>query len=71
VSHADLLQKLFLNLVANIKVLHIQLNGAKYVLGPKTTFHTVEQFPDKINCVTLHLVGYILKYYYDARTHEH
>jgi len=32
--------------------------------------HTVEQFPDKINCVTLHLVGYILEYYYDARTHE-
>jgi hypothetical protein len=30
----------------------------------------VEQFPDKINCVTLHLVGYILEYYYDARTHE-
>jgi hypothetical protein len=29
-----------------------------------------EQFPDKINCVTLHLVGYILEYYYDARTHE-
>jgi hypothetical protein len=27
-------------------------------------------FPDKINCVTLHLVGYILEYYYDARTHE-
>jgi len=24
----------------------------------------VEQFPDKINCVTLHLVGYILEYYY-------
>ena len=23
----------------------------------------VEQFPDKINCVTLHLVGYILEYY--------
>jgi hypothetical protein len=21
-------------------------------------------------CVTLHLVGYILEYYYDARTHE-
>jgi hypothetical protein len=21
----------------------------------------VEQFPDKINCVTLHLVGYILE----------
>jgi hypothetical protein len=29
-----------------------------------------EQFPDKINCVTLHLVGHILEYYYDARTHE-
>jgi hypothetical protein len=23
----------------------------------------VQQFPDKINCVTLHLVGYILEYY--------
>jgi hypothetical protein len=31
---------------------------------------TCRQFPDKINCVTLHLVGYILEYYYDARTHE-
>jgi hypothetical protein len=30
----------------------------------------VEQFPDKINCVMLHLVGHILEYYYDARTHE-
>ena len=30
----------------------------------------VEQFPDKINRVILHLVGYILEYYYDARTHE-
>jgi len=30
----------------------------------------VEQFPDIINCVTLHLVGYILEYLYDARTHE-
>jgi len=30
----------------------------------------VEQFPDEINCVTLHLVGYILEYYYNARTHE-
>jgi len=29
----------------------------------------VEQFPDKINCVTLHLVGHILEYSYDARTH--
>jgi len=30
----------------------------------------VEQFPDKINCVTLQLVGYILEYSYDARMHE-
>jgi len=30
----------------------------------------LEQLPDKINCVTLHLVGYILEYSYDARTHE-
>ena len=32
----------------------------------------VEQFSDKINCVTLHLVGNtsILEYSYDARTHE-
>ena len=29
-----------------------------------------EQFLGKINCVTLHLVGYILEYSYDAaRTH--
>jgi hypothetical protein len=27
----------------------------------------VEQFPDKINCVKLHLVGYILEYYYDTQ----
>jgi hypothetical protein len=27
--------------------------------------------PDKINCVTLHFVGYILEYSYDAWTHEH
>jgi len=30
----------------------------------------VEQFLDKINCVTLHLVGYILEYSYDARAHK-
>jgi len=30
----------------------------------------VEQFTYKINCVTLHLVGNILEYSYDARTHE-
>jgi hypothetical protein len=30
----------------------------------------VEQFPDKINCVTLHLVRYTLEYSYDAWTHE-
>jgi len=30
----------------------------------------VEQFLDKINCVTLHLIGHILKYYHDSRTHK-
>jgi len=30
----------------------------------------VEQFSDKINCVTLHLVGHKLEYSYDARIHE-
>jgi hypothetical protein len=30
----------------------------------------VQQFPDKIKCVTLRLGGYILEYSYDARTHE-
>jgi len=30
----------------------------------------VEQFPDKMNRVTLHFVGYILDYSYDARIHE-
>jgi len=29
-----------------------------------------EQFPDIINCVTLHLIEYILEYSYDALTHE-
>jgi hypothetical protein len=37
-------------------------------------YHTkhAEQFPDKINCIMLHLVGYtyILEYSYDAQTHE-
>jgi len=31
----------------------------------------VEQFPYKINCVTLHLVGHILEYSYDVQIHEH
>jgi hypothetical protein len=30
----------------------------------------IEQFPDKINCVALHLVGRALEYFYDARTCE-
>ena len=30
----------------------------------------VEQISDKINCVTLHLFGYMFEYSYDARTHE-
>jgi hypothetical protein len=39
-------------------------------MGGGTARKNAEQFPDKINCVTLHLVAYILEYYYDARTHE-
>jgi hypothetical protein len=35
-------------------------------------YHTkyLEQFPDKINRVTLHLVGYILEYSSNARIHK-
>ena len=29
-----------------------------------------EQISDKINCVALHLAGYILEYFYDAQIHE-
>ena len=43
---------------------------ALLMMGDGTNPKHVEQFPDKINCVTLHLVGYILEYYYDARTRE-
>jgi hypothetical protein len=48
------------------------LETALHVSGGTTTHYQehVEQFPDKINCGTLHLVGYILEYSYDARTHE-
>jgi len=49
------------------------LETALHVSGGTITRHqerNVERFPDKINCVTLHPVGYILKYYYNARTHE-
>ena len=31
----------------------------------------VEQFADKINCVYLHLAGYLLTQDYDARSHGH
>jgi hypothetical protein len=34
------------------------------------TCRYLEQFPDKINCVTLHLVVYKLEYSYDEWTHE-
>ena len=48
------------------------LLSAAIVIDDGWRYHPkhVEQFPDKINCVTLHLVGYILEYYYDARNHE-
>jgi len=31
----------------------------------------VEQFTDKIDCIWVHLVGYLLTYNCDARSHEH
>jgi hypothetical protein len=34
---------------------------ALLMMGGSTTRKHVEHFPDKINCVTLHLVGYILE----------
>jgi len=50
------------------------LETALHVSGGTITHHHehkhVEQFPDKINYVTLRLVGYIFEYYYDARTHK-
>ena len=41
--------------------------------GAQTTVSTASgicQFPDKINCVTLHIVGYVLEYSCGARTYE-
>jgi len=37
------------------------------MMGDDNT-RNIEQFPDRINCVILYLVEYILEYYYDART---
>jgi hypothetical protein len=42
-----------------------------YTVYEYFTWKLLYMFPNKINCVTLHLVGYILEYSYDARTHEH
>ena len=51
-----------------LQMIQVQLCWVVCLLTPKH----VEQFPGKINCVTLHLVGYtsILEYYYDARNHD-
>ena len=51
------------------QMLQIQL-FALLMMSDGTTRNMLGQFPDKINCVTLHLVVYILEYYYDAWTHE-
>ena len=52
------------------------LETALHVSGGTTTHHqerkqlsTIDKI-DKINCVTLHLVGCMLEYSYDAWTHE-
>jgi len=39
--------------------------------GWRNHLKPAEQFTDKINCVHLHLVGYLLTQNYDARSHEH
>ena len=56
------------------KILH--LNRETKYLSPYSNIYqkrcNVIRFILSGNCVTLlHLVGYILEYYYDARTHEH
>jgi hypothetical protein len=51
---------------ANNCIYSIWYLSYRYCYHPKH----VEQFPDKINCVALHLVGYILEYSYDTRTHK-
>jgi len=39
--------------------------------GWRSHLKHVELFTDKINCVQLHLVEYLLTQNYDARSHEH
>ena len=57
-------------IIRRAKKLYIQ--NALCTPGDGWWYHPkhVEQFPDKINCATLHPVGYILEYSYNARTHE-
>jgi hypothetical protein len=53
------------------KQLYLQhLVFALLMMGGGTTRNIVEQFSDKINCVTLHLVGYILEYSSQMLTFE-
>jgi len=40
------------------------------MMGGGTTQNMYSSLQIKINCITLHLVGYTLEYSYDARTHE-
>jgi hypothetical protein len=40
------------------------------MMGESTTQNMYSSFQKQINSVTFHLVGYILEYTYDARTHE-
>jgi hypothetical protein len=60
------------NGVTNTRCCRYSCLGSWWWVVVPSEYHLkhVEQFPDKINCVTLHLVGYILGYSHDARTHE-
>jgi hypothetical protein len=51
---------------------HLQMILCAMLHAPLHTVFAkhVEQFPDKTDCVTLHLVRYILEYYYNAWTYE-
>ena len=61
--HGSVHRKNILKYVRQDATLHslLYLETALHVSGGTTTKH-VEQFPDKINCVTLHLVGYIFEF---------
>jgi hypothetical protein len=71
-THHQERKQLYLQHLVLVRPLHDAVDTVVYAPDDGWRYHPkhAEQFPDKINCVTLHLVGYILEYSYDARTHE-